>query len=319
VQIILANIYVSVCSYRDPLLFQTVASLLSTVSGKHNVVIGIFEQTALQDSLVKTHPELLEKFDCTENIEYQSSIKLGVLYKRIDPEYSDGVGWARNINQHQMDPSMYDFVYQVDSHMIFDKNWDDFLVQNYTAATVLAGHKNVIITNTCKVFWFETEQLIVQPTEPTGGMCKFQHEFPKNCIVTATGVHRPVWPLEEANHLFAGNSFFPVSWVNEVGNDPIMFFDGEEHLLTLRSFLAGYRMYFSTELWSYHYRDTHKYITKQWHEPITSTLRYCRNVQRSQKRLKEYIDSRSDDELKQFADYTGIDYKNRIILDKARI
>ncbi len=82
------KIFVNVCSYRDKLLAPTLESALENESGRNHIVYGVFEQTALEDSLKVKYPHLAN---------HQR-----VRYKRIDPEYSDGVVWARGINAMQI-------------------------------------------------------------------------------------------------------------------------------------------------------------------------------------------------------------------------
>ena len=68
------SIFVSVVSYRDPLLMETVKSIFEQKSGMFDVVVGIFEQINKEDSLPVKHPEFYDK--------YRNDIR----YKRIDPE-----------------------------------------------------------------------------------------------------------------------------------------------------------------------------------------------------------------------------------------
>lgn len=131
------HIFVSICSYRDPLLHKTIKSLMQEKSKRHKCTYSIFEQTAYNDSLEKKYPEFANHPD--------------VIYKRIDPQYSDGCVWARYINLMNI-RECHDFVYRVDSHMLFDKNWDMFLVEDYNMVAKIAGHDKVIITGACKEF-----------------------------------------------------------------------------------------------------------------------------------------------------------------------
>jgi Glycosyltransferase (GlcNAc) len=52
------KIFVSIVSYRDPLLHYTLKSLMENKSEITDVVYGIFEQTATEDSLAVKYPEL---------------------------------------------------------------------------------------------------------------------------------------------------------------------------------------------------------------------------------------------------------------------
>ena len=140
------SIFVSVVSYRDPLLMETVKSVFEQKSGMFDIVVGIFEQTAKEDSLPIKYPEFFDKY------------KNDIRYKRIDPEYPDGVGWARAVNALQI--LNEDFYYQIDSHEVFDANWDRELVKDYNLGVEKFGTDKVIITAGCKIFRFENGEVI---------------------------------------------------------------------------------------------------------------------------------------------------------------
>ena len=93
------SIFVNIASYRDNLLIPTIKSLMHNESGRNKIYYGIFEQTKVEESLLKKCPEIVEQ----ENVRY----------KRIDPEYSDGAVWARAINSMQVYDE--DLFYQIDS------------------------------------------------------------------------------------------------------------------------------------------------------------------------------------------------------------
>ena len=143
------SIFVSIVSYRDPLLVETLKSLMEQKSGMYNIVVGIFEQITKEDSLPVKFPEVWDKY------------KHEIRYKRIDPEYPDGVGWARAINALQIQNE--DFYYQIDSHEVFDPNWDRELVKDYNLGVQKFNTDKVIITAGCKIFRYEDGKVIKEP------------------------------------------------------------------------------------------------------------------------------------------------------------
>lgn len=293
------KIFVSVVSYRDPLLKYTVKSLLDNKSVRHEVVVAVFEQTRLEDSLVTVAPELVARED--------------VLYKRIDPEYADGVTWARAINSMQATDE--DFIYQVDSHMLFDPNWDRKLVNDYKKGVLKAGHDRVIISGNCKNFRMEGDEpvLDMHPTDVTCKVLYFHYE-PAIDLLAAHGDLTPATGvLEPAIHICAGNFFAPIKWIKEVGVDTGIFFEGEEQLMVMQSFLKGYEIYHPTAIKCYHYFDTHNYITKHWYEPVSEKTvnNYNKRVTRSHKYLTTYIDSLDEDVLEAYHKKFGVDYINK--------
>ncbi len=236
------NIFVSICSYQDPLLPHTVKSMMQTKSNRNNVVYSIFEQTRYEDSLACTEPVLVSRDD--------------VIYKRIDPEYSDGCVWARYINMLNV-TSEYDFIYQVDSHMLHDMNWDRSLVEDYKRAMDLAGTNKVIITGSCKSFVIEEKdgEIKTYPQQEVNDACQVKYYTidPYNFIPDVHGDNVPSTDMPRpAFHIMAGNFFTHTDWLDEVGLDPKIFFTGEEIMMTMMSYAAGYKMFHHSKIVSYH-------------------------------------------------------------------
>lgn len=300
------KIFVSVVSYRDPLLKQTIESLIENKSVRHDIVIGILEQTKLEDSLATLAPDLIAK-----DI---------IRYKRIDPEYADGVCWARSINSMQANDE--DFIYQVDSHMLFDKNWDRKLVNDYKKGCNKVGHDKVIISGNCKNFRMEDEKPVMD-FHPTDVTCKVKyfHYEPSIDLLAAHGDLIPATgDVEPAIHICAGNFFAPLRWIKEVGVDTGIFFEGEEQLMVLQSHLKGYEIFHPSAIMCYHYIDTHNYVTKHWYEPISDATvdNYNKRVTRSHSYLKSYIDSLDEDILVAFHKKYGVNYIDKSLDESAR-
>ncbi len=54
------KIFVSIVSYRDPLLHQTIRNMMEMQSQLTNVTYGIFEQTDYPESLEAKYPDLAQ-------------------------------------------------------------------------------------------------------------------------------------------------------------------------------------------------------------------------------------------------------------------
>lgn len=290
------KIFVSICSYRDPLLHHTLKSLIENQWERNEITYGIFEQTILEDSLESKYPEL---------------VKLpNVRYKRIDPQHSDGVCWARHVNSLQVTDEQ--FYYQVDSHMVFDKHWDRHLVNDYRKAMKKYNNEKVIITASCKTFNLDgngvpNKHVLDKHTSKAGYFI-----FQKNYILGAHGEYRPSnGDVSPGIHIFAGNFFTRTQWLKEVGINPRIFFEGEEQVMVLTSFAAGYQICHPTEIHCYHYTDTHNYITKQQVEQVVSFEQLSRNQEKSRNELKSVLDSIEDEVFEEYRKYSGVDYINR--------
>lgn len=297
------KIFVSIVSYRDPLLSKTIDSVLNQASSRHEITVGVFEQTAIEDSLVTVDPARVSD--------------PRVRYKRIDPIYSEGVGWARAINAMQIEDE--DFIYQIDSHMMFDKDWDRHLVNDWKKAKVKAGTDRVVITGSCFSYELDEEGEPKLHTNYYPMTCRVGYfHYQDNNLLGAHGdlIDRTD-DVEPAIHICAGNFFTHADWVKNVGINHKVFFDGEEQLMVLSSLANGYKLYHPRELHSYHYIGTGEYVTKQWHQPLITMEQYGTFVRKSIKQLNDYLDQIDEDVLEAYREYSGVDYINRRLEPKS--
>ena len=106
------KIFVQIASYRDPELVKTIKDMIQNAKRPKNLVIGICRQY---------HPE--DGFDSLDEFNSDKRIKsIDVLYSE-----SKGVCWARNQVQQLYNGEEYTL--QIDSHMRFEKDWDDTLIK----------------------------------------------------------------------------------------------------------------------------------------------------------------------------------------------
>lgn len=297
------KIFVSIISLRDPLLEKTLDSLITNKSNRHKVTYCVFEQTRIEDALVTIRPDLVNRED--------------VLYTRIDPEYARGVGWPRYLNTLEIDDE--DFFFQVDSHMLFDKNWDRTQVENYKQVAKLTGTKKVIITSGCKNFNIDEDGTIVQDSHPINVSTVLKY-FDFNQRTSLIGAHGDIVSIMEpvpAIHICAGNLFTTTQWTKDVPTDYRVLFEGEEQLLTLKSFEQGYAIYHPVNLVSYHYVKTHNYVTKVWVDPWMDRNTLALKVEKSIGLLTEYLDQVEESVLEKYYEYSGVDYINKVIDERA--
>lgn len=295
------KIFVSICSYRDPLLHFTVESLIQNKSERTDAVYSIFEQCELSDSLEIKYPELIERSD--------------VIYKRIDPQFSEGVGWARKINS--LNATDEDFYYQIDSHMVFDKNWDRTLVNDYKRAMIGCQTNRIVISSNCKGFDMINGVPCLQHNRNVATIAGF-YQFGKDFKLYAHGDHvQSNGELRPTFNLFAGNLFTHLDWLDNVGINHKMFFHGEEQIFTLASFAAGYRMFTGSSICCYHYNDSNSHTSKQDINPIVSDFVIAKRRENSDKELIRFIQEMDDGILEDFYRESGIDYINRKLEERA--
>jgi hypothetical protein len=295
------KIFVSICSYRDPLLHHTLESLIATKSERTEVTYAVFEQVRYEDSLEVLYPQLVARPD--------------VKYKRIDPKFSNGVGWARNVNALELTDE--DFYYQIDSHMLFDKNWDRALINDYKQAMAKTGTNRIVISSNCKNFDVIDNVPHLEHNRNVATLAKF-YQFGNDFKIYAHGEH--VDPTEEvvpAAHIFAGNLFTHADWIENVGINPKIFFHGEEQMFALASFAAGYRLFHGRWICCYHYIGSNSHTSKQDIEPVVPLEIIEKRKLQSDIELIRYIRSLDDNVLESFRRYSGVDYINRKIEKRA--
>ena len=102
------KIFIQIASYRDPQLIPTIESALENAKRPKNLVFGIARQF---------HPE-----DGFDNLDKYRKDKR---FRILDIPYTEskGVCWARNQVQQLYKNETYTM--QIDSHMRFEKDWDD--------------------------------------------------------------------------------------------------------------------------------------------------------------------------------------------------
>lgn len=295
------KIFVSICSYRDPLLVYTVKSLIQSKSEITEITYGIFEQIEKENSLEVLHPELVSRSD--------------VKYKRIDPQFSEGVGWARNINALQMTDE--NFYYQIDSHMIFDKNWDRKLICDYREGCELSNTDKIIISSNCKNFAVVEGTPVLEHNVNVACKAKF-YQFDKNFWLFAHGEHiEPTKTVEPAIHVFAGNFFTHSEWISNVGISPRIYFHGEEQIMTLASFAADYKIFHGKQISCYHYNKSNEHSSKQAVDPVVSTEVLEQRKAQSLTYFIQLIRNMDDRILNDFKEYSGVDYINRKLESRA--
>jgi len=122
------RIFVQIASYRDPQLIPTIKNMLENSKFPENLRLSIARQYHVDD-----------------NFDDLSEFKTDERFKVIDIPYTEskGVCWARNLTQQQYDGEEYTL--QIDSHMRFEKDWDEMLI-GMIKQLQDKGHKKPLLT-----------------------------------------------------------------------------------------------------------------------------------------------------------------------------
>jgi len=306
------RIFISIASYCDELLLFTLQNCISKASNPENIFFGIVDQN---DESQKTN---IEKLNFSKQIRYVYINKIDTL----------GVSWARNIAFSLWDGE--EFLLQIDSHMLFEQDWDKILLNQYSDLKDIS--QKPIISTYPYNFSFD------EHNNPT-----FKKQSEKYVLVLRP---HPESSLEEDNavlrfraehkltdnpvlgcHLAGGFIFTNSDFIQEIPYDPFLYFHGEEQSLAIRAYTRGWDIYHPNIIPLYHhYKEIGaEHLTHHWHETVESkrtlSASYLKN--RATKRINRlfYGDGMVNSiyglgnirSLDEYIAFSGIDYKNKII------
>jgi hypothetical protein len=239
------KIFVQIASYRDPQLIPTIKSMLENAKKPKNLRIGIARQF---------HPE--DGFD--DLTEYEKDDRFRIL--NIDYTESKGVCWARH--QVQQLYKGEEYTLQIDSHMRFEKDWDDTLIKMIKQLQK-KGHKKPLLTG--YVSSFNPENDPEGRTQEPWRMA-FDRFTPEGVVFflpeTIPGWKEIKEPVT-ARFYSAHFCFTLGEFSTEVQHDPEFYFHGEEISITVRAYTHGYDLFHPHKVVIWH-EYTRKGRIKQW-------------------------------------------------------
>ena len=298
------RIFISIISYRDPLLMSTVMSAYNNARYKQQLVFGIVDQA---------YPG---EFFTPKALSYDGQIR----YLRVDPEYARGACWARNSAQTMWNGE--DYFMQIDSHTLFDADWDEILINAYQ--DLKQYHEKPVITAYPHSFSAVDDNI--------NNLKKYKYNGLLTLVVDAPGTfkrdsyvstHARVLGRRDPVHgfLLSANCLFAQGTVcEEVPYDPYLYFSGEEHSLALRLWTHGYNIFHVPQIPVYHhYGRSYTFIennrAQKWYN-------YDKN---SKTRLTDVVTGKlagayglgTQRTLEQYIEWSGIDYHNKTLTTKA--
>lgn len=308
------QIFISIASYRDPLLATTVQEAYNCAKYKDSLRFGIVDQGWLRETIdIETLP-----------------FKNQVRYLRFDPEYARGVCWARNMAQSLWNGEHYYF--HCDSHTLFDPDWDEkFLnhmeqLQQWHAKPVITAYPSGFETVNNDIRNLQRHKLSGCLTLIADEEHGFRGETD---MYVGTKCH--IIGMEEPVHgyMASGNCLFTIGQVcQDVPFDPYLYFSGEEHSLALRMWTHGYNIFHIPDVPVYHHYGRDYRVTAWGDQAIEDKrpVKWWQFDQESKNRLRRIVTGQDvgvygvgkQRTLEQYIRWTGIDYHNRVLHDKAK-
>jgi len=239
------KIFIQIASYRDPQLIPTIKSAIDNAKNPKNLRFGIARQF---------HPD--DKFD--DLSEYKKDRRFRIL--DIPHNESQGACWARNLIQQLYKKEEYTL--QIDSHMRFEKNWDEVAI-NMIKDLQMKGYEKPLLTGYVPSFDPDNDPAsrVKEPWRMT-----FDRFIPEGAVFFLPEVipgyknlKRPV----PARFYSAHFCFTIGDFAKEVQHDPLYYFHGEEISIGVRAYTHGYDLFHPHRIICWH-EYTRKGRTKQW-------------------------------------------------------
>ena len=239
------KIFIQIASYRDPQLIPTIESALENAKRPKNLVFGIARQFHEEDGF--------------DNLDKHRKDKR---FRILDIPYTEskGVCWARH--QVQQLYKNEEYTMQIDSHMRFEKNWDDEFIK-MVKQLQNDGYKKPLLTSYVSSFDPDNDPA-ARVREPWRMV--FDRFIPEGAVFflpeTLPGWQDMTKPVT-ARFYSAHFAFSVGEFSNEVQHDPEFYFHGEEISIAARAYTCGYDLFHPHKVLVWH-EYTRKGRTKQW-------------------------------------------------------
>lgn len=305
------KIFISVASYQDPLLLETLCSAYEKADQKSNLIFGVCEQA-------------------DEGLNIQSiGFKKQIKYELLDPVMAKGPCWARARIQKFI--SNEDYYLQIDSHTIFTQDWDKILLKCH-AWLEQSLENNFVITGYPRSFKPNQDltnfELNTSFKETLGitfrekrmfedGYYSMQKSFPVNSSLPSKGL------------LIAGGFIFAKSrFVEKMPYDPKFYFHGEELSIALKLFTNLWDVVHIPKVPLFHlYTDVNNMVRKlHWNkeDEENRAIKWNELDRISKTRLGQLINGKLEEPfglgasrtIDEFGGLCGIDLYNRRIINE---
>lgn len=222
------KIFVQIASYRDHELLPTIRDCINKAKHPENLTFGVCWQ--------RDETESLEEFSEDQR------------FRVIDIHWSksNGLCWARSEIQKLYQGEKYTL--QLDSHMRFEKNWDEELINMMnmvdSETPIISSYPGMYNPNTNQKLNIEPYKMVATTFTNSGTIT-----FVPHTIENWQNLKKPI-----RSRFVAGGYFFTLGkHCEEYKYDPNIYFAGEEISLSIRSYTLGYDLF-------------HPHKTLIWHE-----------------------------------------------------
>lgn len=304
------SIFINIASYKDDKeLWLTLTDAVAKAKYPDRLRFAVVDQTQdpiPDDKLASLSPAQVE-------------------YLHLHYRYGRGPCWARAVGYTYLYDE--DYVLQLDAHMRFDPNWDEWFVQNIKTLQVHTpkpfisslpygydpgGNRPTLYRNNmATVTANPTQAGPLKPNDPTLAFTGTVH------------VHTKTIP---GCNMAAGVVFAPAELFRTVLVDPSLYFYGEEQNFTIRAFTHGWDLFHVAGQPVYHLYNNQECTirTPHWNKDDEEKRkqRWWEHHDRTLRRLVDLLYLKEDlgayglgtaRTLQDFASKFGIDYENKMV------
>lgn len=294
------TIFISVVSYRDPQLEQTLRSAVENAYSPNDLRFGIVNQDIMSNKV---------------DYSFLPSYSLITLH----PKYAKGVGYARSKAM-----SLYsgeDYYLQIDSHTQFSKNWDTKCLEQLKLAKDISRNKKIILSSYPAPYSIErnddifihTKSTEEHPVEPTKQRLWLRHDDQWSAMRESFDEDYSLPKISST--VLGGFIFAEGTIVNEIPYDPEISFFGEEVCFAVRAWTRGWDIYSPSVNIVYHFYKRNGY-KKIWSDEVVRPMNWEQIQEMSklkQERILRGIEQGiygvgSNRTIKEYEEFTNYDF-----------
>ena len=312
------QIFVSIASYQDPLLKNTIEDCFSKAANKDSLVFGICDQSD-------------EPLDLS-NLCFQNQIR----YEHVETIFSRGPCWARSRIQDLFSDEKY--FLQIDSHTLFSESWDmqliDALEKIKSHGQKSHYHKKPFLTGYPRAFDYDPKlrSFVKQTADKNILPIAYRKDslFMRDRFSRQIGLRTNKQGISHGYLLAAGCLFAEGKMIREIPYDQYYYFYGEELSLMLRLFTHGYSAFHMSDLPIFHLYTNHESNKRPLHwapeEDRNRSIKWHELEKKSIDRLSNLVEGFSLGgyglgtvrNLNDYALISGMDILKKEVLNKVR-
>lgn len=255
------SIFVSIASYCDDELENTVFDMFASADRPQDIYVGIYDQTDTPS-------------DALSNLS-------NVRYLYVNKDQAKGTGIARKIAS-----SLYideDYYFQIDSHMRFDAGWDTFLINELE--DIRKSHGKAIISHSPLQYFIKDGLVEKVKHDGSAYLIPFNDD---QCAWMARSIVFMDGSPKESQMIMAAFLFTTADYLLEIPHDQNILYRGEEICTSIRAYTRGWKIFAPSRwvAWHYFFRDDAPKVWQNddgvvhqwWKDSMNKEFDYVRSI-----------------------------------------